>query len=171
MFRTALLLAACATANAGFAAPTLARRCVEELGAPYQGTLPPNMKLRPACAGAQPVGHGEVHWVFEGRTRIRGQLEYTGGEWGGLRLIPDSDSKSQLPSVIKSIQLEDLNGDLALRPPGIQWSSSSGCRATTVVVEFSELEVIRDDSDSSGDFVRKYAVKALGKWRKCQTGS
>ena len=164
------LLLLLATATAANAAPNVhgspAVRCLDRMGAPYHGTIPANMRLLRPCRNADRMDEGEHHWVFTGRTRISGTIGYIGGEWGGYGIRPDAKSASLLPSVVQAVSLEGQQGDLSLHPPGIG-DDDAVCMMTTGTIEFSELEVIDDGTEASGDWANQYTVIKLGKWRPC----
>lgn len=140
--------------------------CVPDLGDAYVGSVPPNLRMAPACPRARRMGKGEVYWVFLGKVTLTGEIRATLGEWGTTYLHPNAKTRGQLPSGVDFVQLDDRNEDRALRIPAV--GAEEACFETTGTVEFAELSVLSDGTDESGNWVRKYKVLSIGKWRECR---
>lgn len=143
------------------------RMCAEQVGAPYTGFVPSNLRLLPPCPNAEGMESFNSYWVFRGHVTLAGQIRSESWPDGGqVAFEPSAATRSQLPSTVKSVQLDDETGNSALGVPKTNLSASS-CFLAQARIEFVELTVISDETDRSGKWVNQYKIVFLGKWKKC----
>ena len=149
------------------------RTCAtQRSGVPYKSQLPSNFKLAPPCKNAiRPTTNFHTYWLFLGDATIEGHIEYRYygviGE-SSFFVFPNDASKRQLPIETPVLQLRDPVDAKSLQLPKIKENRDS-CWRALITVSISNLEVINDDTDRSGDFPVQYAISKIGRWIRCPT--
>jgi len=133
----------------------------------FPGKIPANFRLLPPCKNASPMGQGEAYWALIGHAKISGSLRYSGqDEYATVMLQADSSSRPLLPSDLRALQLDDRDGNRALKLPRL--TNKQPCWIAPVTLEFDSISVISDGTDESGEFVRSYRILSVGPWNQFQ---